>query len=189
VVVAAGEQLLRDYPGPRTPEIVKLTVQALASACERAGRTADAIRWYEQAQARWPADEKAADWLYNAAVWREGLGDDPGALQAWQKYLQRYRGRPDAVRIAWNVGLILERQKDFRRAAAHWSGFQREWVRTAKQGQILLAAVQAGAGLAGDEVKGRGRRARRGGSRLHAAGRRARWPRPRSSMRWRMRAS
>jgi len=145
VVVAAGEQLLRDYRPD--PEIVKLTVQALASACERAGRTADAIRWYEQAQARWPADEKAADWLYNAAVWREGLGDDPGALQAWQKYLQRYRGRPDAVRIAWNVGLILERQKDFRRAAAHWSGFQREWVRTAKQGQILLARYRQGLAL------------------------------------------
>jgi len=61
VVVAAGEQLLRDYG--RTRRFVKLTVQALASACERAGRTADAIRWYEQAQARWPADEKAADWL------------------------------------------------------------------------------------------------------------------------------
>jgi len=144
-VVAAGEQLLREYRAD--PEIVKLTVQALASACERAGRTADAIRWYEQAQSRWPADEKAADWLYNAAVWREGLGDDPGALQAWQKYLQRYRARPDAVRIAWNVGLILERQKDFRRAAAHWSGFQREWARNAKQGQILLARYRQGLAL------------------------------------------
>ena len=99
---------------------------ALASACERAARYADAIRWYEEAQSRWPRDEKAADWLYNAAVWREGLGDDAGALADWQKYVRQYGQRPDAVKIAYNIGLIVERQKDARKTAEYWSSFQQE---------------------------------------------------------------
>ncbi len=145
LVVAAGEQLLRDYPGADAG-ILQLTVPALASACERAGRPADAIRWYEQAQASLPSDPKAADWLYNAAVWREGLGDDAGALQAWQTWLRRYKARPEAARIAFNVGLILERQKDFRRAAEHWAGFHREWP-GASEDQLLLARYKQGLAL------------------------------------------
>ncbi len=136
--ISAGEQLLREYPAAEA-EIVKLTVPALASACERSGRTADAARWYEQAQARWPSDERAADWLYNAAVLREALGDDAGALEAWQAWVKRYRARPDAAKIAFNIGVILERQKDFRRAAEHWSAFHREWSGAASQGQLFLA--------------------------------------------------
>jgi TolA-binding protein len=146
VEIAAGEQLLRQYPGAEGG-IVKLTVPALASACERAGRYADAIRWYEQAAMRWPAEEKAADWLYNAAVWREGLGDDAGALQAWQVWLRRYRLRPDAAKIAYNVGLILERQKDFRKVAEYWSAFTREWARAASGAQLLLARYRQGLAL------------------------------------------
>jgi TolA-binding protein len=146
VEIAAGEQLLREYPAADR-EIVRLTVPALASACERAGRYADAIRWYEQAQTRWPSDEKAADWLYNAAIWREALGDDAGALQAWRGYVQRYWSRPDVARIAWNVGLILERQKEFRKAAEHWSAFQRERAKTVGQGQLLLARYRQGLAL------------------------------------------
>jgi TolA-binding protein len=146
VEIAAGEQLVREY-GSADPAIVKLTIPALASACERAGRYPDAVRWYEDAQRRWPSDGRAADWLYNAAVWREGVGDDAGALRNWQTWLKQYRSRPDAAKIAFNVGLILERQKDFRRAAEHWSSFHREWAGSATAGQLLLARYKQGLAL------------------------------------------
>src|SRR5216684_5114606 len=94
--------------------------------------------------ARWPADPKAPDQLFNAALWREGLGDDAGALADWQRYVERYRSRPDAARIAFNVGLLLERQKDWRRAAEHWREFQRGYARTASPGQLLLAQYEEG---------------------------------------------
>jgi len=138
VEIAAGEQLLREYPSADAA-IVQRTVPALASACERAGRYADAIHWYEQAQRRWPADPRAPDWLYNAAVWREGLGDDAGALEDWQKYVKEYRARPDAAKIAFNIGIVLERLNDLRRAASHWSAFHRDWAATASPAQLLLA--------------------------------------------------
>ena len=146
VEIAAGEQLVREYSSA-DPAIVKLTIPALANACERAGRFPDAVRWYEEAQRRWPSDARAADWLYNAAIWREGVGDDAGALRDWQTWLKQYRSRPDAAKIAFNVGVILERQKDFRRAAEHWSSFHREWAGAATAGQLLLARYKQGLAL------------------------------------------
>jgi len=146
VEIAAGEQLVREY-ADADPAIVKLTIPALANASERAGRYPDAVRWYEEAQRRWPSDARAADWLYNAAVWREGNGDVAGALRDWQAWLKQYRARPDAAKIAFNVGLILERQRDFRRAAEHWSAFHREWAGAATAGQLLLARYKQGLAL------------------------------------------
>lgn len=146
VEIAAGEQLLRDYPHA-DGEILERTVPALASACGRAGRHPDAIRWYELAERRWPSNPGAADWLHDATVWREGLGDDAGAVQGWQRYLAAYRSRPDAARIAFNLGLLLERQKDLRRAASHWAAFQRDWPGKATPGQLLLARYRQGLAL------------------------------------------
>jgi tetratricopeptide (TPR) repeat protein len=146
VEIAAGEQLMAQYPkADRT--IVRLTVPLLATACERAARYPEAIKWYEQAQSRWPADGKAPDWLFNAAVWREGMGDDAGALADWHKYLERYGTRPDAARIAFNAGLIVERQKDYRKINETWSRFQRQWSKAATPGQLLLAHYRRGLAL------------------------------------------
>ena len=141
--IAAGEQLMAQYP-KADESLVKLTVPSLASACERAARYQDAIRWYEDAQSRWPQDEMAPDWLFNAAVWREGLGDDPGALADWQKYLKQYGQRPDAAKIAFNIGLIVERQKDYRKINEYWYGFQQQWSQSATPGQLLLARYKQG---------------------------------------------
>ncbi len=145
--VAAGAQLLKDYPRA-DEETVKLTIPALANACERSARYPEAIKWYEEAQSRWPADPKAPDWLFNAAVWREGMADDAGALADWQKYEKHYGTRPDAARIAFNIGLILERQKeDQKKIADYWYGYQREWSRAATPGQLLLARYKEGLAL------------------------------------------
>jgi TolA-binding protein len=136
--IAAGEQLMRDYP-KADQQIIKLTIPALASACERASRYRDAIHWFEEAQARWPQEEKAPDWLFNAALYREGMADDAGALAEWQKYLKQYSNRPDAAKIAFNIGLILERQKQWKEVAEYWYSFPQSYSRAAAPGQLLLA--------------------------------------------------
>ncbi|TMA25058.1 MAG: tetratricopeptide repeat protein, partial [Deltaproteobacteria bacterium] len=148
--IAAGEQLIGQYP-KADEQIVRLTIPSLATACERAARYKDAIQWYEDAQSRWPTDAKAADWLYNAAIWREGLSDDAGALADWQKYVKQYASRPDAAKIAFNIGLIIERQKDTRKIAEYWYSFQQQWSQQATPGQLLLARYKQG--LAMREVK------------------------------------
>ena len=138
IVVSAARQLLDGYPD--APErLRKPAMLSLAGAYERSGRFADAVRWYEEYATRWPADPKAADQLFNAALWREGLGDDAGALADWQRYLKSYRSRPDAARIAFNVGVLLERAKDWRKASDHWREFRRAYAGSAPPGQLLLA--------------------------------------------------
>jgi TolA-binding protein len=136
LVIAAGEQLVSQYP-KADEEMVRLAIPLLATACERAARYKQAIRWYEQAQSRWPSDPKAADWLFNAALWREGMPDDAGALANWQKYVKTYGSRPDAAKIAFNIGLIVERQKEPKKTADYWSSFQQRAGAT--PGQLLLA--------------------------------------------------
>ena len=143
VVIAAGQKLLNDYRD--APEkLQKPAMLSLASAYERSARFAEAVRWYEEYAARWPTDPKAPDQLFTAALWREGLGDDAGALADWQRYLERYRARRDAPRIAFNVGLLLERRKDWRKAAEHWREFQRGYARAAPAGQLVLARSKVG---------------------------------------------
>ncbi len=138
VEIAAGEQLMHDYP-KADQQIVKLTIPALASACERTSRYQDAVHWFEEAQARWPQEEKAPDWLFNAALYREGMADDAGALGDWRKYLKQYSNRADAAKIAFNIGLILERQKQWKEVADYWYSFPRSDSRAATPGQLLLA--------------------------------------------------
>jgi tetratricopeptide (TPR) repeat protein len=152
LVIASAEQLLNDYPG--APEsLQKPAMLSLAAAYERSARFPEAVRWYEQYAVRWPTDAKAADQLFNAALWREGLGDDAGALADWRRYVERYRSRPDVARIAFNVGLLLERQKDWRKAVEHWRQFQRGYARSAPPGQLLLARYKEG--LARREANGK----------------------------------
>ncbi|HEX4385071.1 MAG TPA: tetratricopeptide repeat protein, partial [Myxococcales bacterium] len=136
--LAAGKQLLADYPKADV-EIVKLAIPSLASAAERSALYPQAIADYEDAQSRWPREAKAADWLYNAAIWREALGDDAGALADWQKYLKQYGARPDTAKIAFAAGLCIERQKDARNTAEYWRSYDRQYGGSATAGQLLLA--------------------------------------------------
>ena len=144
--LAAGKQLLNDYP-KADAEIVKLALPALADAAERSAAYPQAISYYEDAQSRWPREAKAADWLYNAAVWREALGDDAGAQADWQKYLKQYGSRPDAAKIAFAAGLSIERQKDPRNTAEYWRSYERQYGGSATPGQLLLARYKEGLAL------------------------------------------
>ena len=143
LVIEAAEQLLHDYPDA-ADALRKPAMLSLASAYERSARFAEATKWYEQYAATWPADPKAPDQLFNAAIWREGAGDEAGALADWRRYVERYGHRADAPRIAFNIGLILERQQHWRDAAAHWREFQRSYERRALPGQLLLARYKEG---------------------------------------------
>ena len=143
LVIEAAERLLNDYPG--APEkLQKPAMRSLAGAYERTARYPEAIRWYEEYASRWPDDPKAPDHLFNAALWREGLGDDAGALADWRRYLERYRSRPDAPRIAFNVGLLLERQKEWKKAALQWREFGSAYAGKAPPGELLVARYKEG---------------------------------------------
>jgi TolA-binding protein len=146
LVLALAGQLLRDHP-KADPQLLRPARRSLVSACERTARYPEAIANALAYADAWPQDEKAPDLLFDAALWKEALGDDAGALQLWQRYLKQYPGRPDGPKIAFNVGLVLERQREKRKAADHWYGYQREYAKSASPGQLLLARYHEGLAL------------------------------------------
>jgi hypothetical protein len=79
------------------------------------------------------------------------MSDDAGALADWNKYIKQYTGRADVPKIAFNVGLIVERKKDARETADYWYSFQQSYARSASPGQLLLARYKQG--LAMRELK------------------------------------
>ena len=150
LVISSAEQLLRDYPKSEL-SILKPARRSLAAAYERAARYPEAVAAYLAYADIWPQDEKSADMVFNAALWKEGLGDDAAAVQLWQRYLKAYPGRPDAAKIAFNIGLILTRQKDWKKVADFWYAYQRDYAKSAAPGQLLLARYNEG--IAMREVK------------------------------------
>lgn len=146
LVIASAEQLLKEYPKTEDA-IVKPAMRSLALAYERAARYPEAVAAYLAYADKYPSDERAPDLLFNAALWKEGLGDDPGALVLWQRYLKAYASRPDAAKIAFNVGLILQRQREWKKVADHWYAYQRDYARSAAPGQLLLARYNEGLAL------------------------------------------
>jgi len=144
--IEAGEKLIKQYPdGDKT--LTPKVVLALASAYERSGQVGPAIEYYEQFAEKWPDDPKAAEQLFNAALWREDLGDEKGAIEDYQHYLTTYKVRPDVAKVAFNVGLLLERRKEYRKAADHWYTYQRTYSESATPGQLFLARYKEGLAL------------------------------------------
>ncbi len=146
LTIDSADRLLREYP-KADPKLAPKAVLALTSAYERSAQLPKAIEWAEHYVERWPDDPKAADELFNAALWREGLGDDKGAVEDWQHYVKQYGDKGDGAKIAFNIGLILERRGEWRKAADHWYGYQRQFGNSATPGQLFLARYKEGLAL------------------------------------------
>ncbi len=138
LVIATAEQLLHDYP--KTEEsIIKPAMRSLAVAYEKAARYPEAVAAYLAYADKYPTDEKTPDYVFNAALWKEGLGDDTGAVALWQRYVKAFPTRPDVPKIAFNIGLIWQRQKEWKKVADTWAAYQRDYAKTAQPGQLFLA--------------------------------------------------
>jgi hypothetical protein len=114
-------------------------MRSIALAYERAARYPEAIAAYISYADKYPQDEKAADFVFNAALWKEGLGDDAGAIALWNRYIKAYSTRPDVPRIGFSLALIIQRQKDWKKIADTWAFYQRDYAKSATPGQLFLA--------------------------------------------------
>jgi len=151
LVIAAAEQLLKDYPG--APEsLQKPAVLSLANAYERSARfpSGAVVRAVRVALARGPESARPA-------VQR-------GALARGARRRRGSAGRLAALRRAVPLPAGRRSHRLQRRAAAraaeglaqaaeHWREFQRGYARTAAPGQLLLARYNEG--LARREVNRR----------------------------------
>jgi TolA-binding protein len=146
LVIKAARQLLRDHPGA-DEAILKPALLSLAAAATRTARFAEAAEARLAFADRYRRDPRAPDQLVAAALWKEALGDAQGAGALWRRYLKEYPGRPDAARVAFDLGVLFERRGEWGRAAEHWSAFLRGRARSARPGALLLARYRLGLAL------------------------------------------
>jgi TolA-binding protein len=138
LVIATAEQLIKGYP-TADESIMKPAMRSLAVAYERSARYPEAIQAYVAYADKYKQDPASADMIFNAALWKEGLGDDPGAIALWQRYIKDYPQRPDVPKIAFNIGLIYQRKQEWKKVAETWALYQRDYAKTAQPGQLFLA--------------------------------------------------
>src|SRR5205823_5224757 len=77
------------------------------------------------------ADDKCwvADAQFNAGLWWEGLGKSEKAITAYQRYIARFKDKKDVPEIAYNIGLIYEKDKKWQDAVKVWEAWQTTYAK------------------------------------------------------------
>lgn len=74
--------------------------------------------------------DKTPDAIVNAGLIREALGDNEGAIKAFQRYLKLFGKNDDAADVFFKIGLLMEKvgdPKTLKKAVKHYSTFARKY--------------------------------------------------------------
>ena len=137
--IAVGEKLVHDYP---TSDLALRTVGALGRDYELTADFVNAAREYEAFSSKDPKDPKAADYLFNAALWNEGLGNFDHAIELYQKYIKGYPDKKDLPEITFTIALIQEKQKDWKAALKTYDGYLKTYAKVLTPGQVYYAHIK-----------------------------------------------
>ncbi len=80
------------------------------------------------------ADKWVADAQFNAGLWWEGLGKSDKAIAAYQRYLTRFKDKKDVPEIAYNIGLIQEKDKKWGEAIKTFESFATTYAKDNRAG-------------------------------------------------------
>ncbi len=83
--------------------------------------------------------DEVANALYNAALWNEGLGNFDKAISLYGRYVETFPGRKDASEIVIAIGLVHEKQKNYKEAARVFKGFADRYGREVPVTKVLYA--------------------------------------------------
>ena len=76
----------------------------------------DAKKKEREAQVK-EAEALIADAQYNTGFWYEGVAQFDKAIAAYGRYIARFKDKKDVPELAYNIGLVLEKQKQVGRGA------------------------------------------------------------------------
>ena len=165
--IEVGEQILAQYPDSEHKAPAMLTLAGFYERTADFNKAAAyykryAYEWEESVGIRAKAGDRnpklkkaadvikaqpedarrASDALYNAALWTEGLGDFDGAIALYREYIERYGTVKDGIpahTLAFNIGLIREKEGDWARAEAAFGEFVKGYERSAPAGNVFFA--------------------------------------------------
>ncbi|MBL8917057.1 MAG: tetratricopeptide repeat protein, partial [Archangium sp.] len=69
------------------------------------------------------AEGLVADAQYNTGFWFEGVGQFDKAIAAYNRYIARFKDKKDVPDLAYNIGLVLEKQNKNAEAVAQYTAF------------------------------------------------------------------
>lgn len=69
------------------------------------------------------AEALVADAQYNTGFWYEGVGQFDKAIAAYGRYITRFKDKKDVPDLAYNIGLVLEKQSKWAEANAQFTSF------------------------------------------------------------------
>lgn len=78
------------------------------------------------------AEGMVADAQYNTGFWFEGVGQFDKAIAAYNRYIVRFKDKKDAPEIAFNIGLVLEKQGKSADAIAQYNTFLTSYAKDAR---------------------------------------------------------
>jgi tetratricopeptide (TPR) repeat protein/TolA-binding protein len=102
---------------------------------------ARASRDEERHQLLTEASAWVPDALFNAGLWWEGVGESDKAISAYRAYIARFKDRPDVPQLAYNIGLVHEKDGKHAEAARAFESFAETYGRDSRTtaAQLYLA--------------------------------------------------
>ncbi len=87
------------------------------------------------------ASKWVPDALFNAGLWWEGVGESDKAISAYRSYIARFKDRPDVPQLAYNIGLVHEKDGKPAEAARAFESFAETYGRDSRTSaaQLYLA--------------------------------------------------
>ncbi|MCY1077783.1 tetratricopeptide repeat protein [Archangium lansingense] len=87
------------------------------------------------------ASKWVPDALFNAGLWWEGVGESDKAISSYRAYISRFKDRPDVPQLAYNIGLVHEKDGKPAEAARAFESFAVTYGRDSRTsaGQLYLA--------------------------------------------------
>lgn len=101
----------------------KLPPGALAVTTLELKSIKDADRKKEREGLVKEAEALVADAQYNTGFWYEGVGQFDKAIAAYSRYIARFKDKKDVPELAYNIGLVLEKQNKTAEALKQYESF------------------------------------------------------------------
>jgi tetratricopeptide (TPR) repeat protein len=87
-------------------------------------------------------DKEASDALYNAALMRDSMGMYNKAIANYTKYIKYFPDKKDAHDLFYKIGMIYERQKDWRKADIIYVGYLGKYEDRSTPGRMLAVTYK-----------------------------------------------
>ncbi len=133
-----AQQILREYP--KSP-LCEKALEGLGHDFEKTADFDQAADTYEKFADKYPKNPKAPDDLFNAALWNEGLGHFAKATSLYAKYMKVYKDRKEIPipEIQFTLGLIAEKEKDWKAAAKAFDLYAKQYGHVVGGGRVFYA--------------------------------------------------